>query len=216
MEQRLVCLHKIHPHESSVISGFMYLKRRKNLTISQTTHIKNHSYAHPQPTFSVLSTFFFKKKQYLLATGPYWLSPVHSPYFQRSKQLLCIKIEVDLAFQKSKWQWFKWDSTPFLPRVQQKRVVQGWQGISILLAMQALFTLFLRYSQHHTLPSHDPRSLLQLLPPHPPCSQQEGEKGTRGHTFSLKVMAWASHVKLPPASHWLEPSHTSMPSGKRA
>lgn len=67
-------------------------------------------------------------------------------------------------------------------------------------AIQALFTLFLRHSQRHTLPSHDPKSLLQLLPSHPHCSQQEGEKGTRGHTLSLKVMACELHVKLPPTS----------------
>lgn len=85
-----------------------------------------------------------------------------------------------------------------------------------MLAIQAPFTLFLRYSQHHTLPSHDPRSLLQLLPPHPHCSQQEGEKGTRGHTLSLKVMACELHVKLPTTSHWLEPSHMAMASCKRA
>lgn len=51
----------------------------------------------PPPTFLVvLSTFF--KKQDLLATCHYWLSPMHSISFHRGQQLLCTKIEVDLLF----------------------------------------------------------------------------------------------------------------------
>lgn len=53
-------LHKTQPHEWTMISHFIYLKRPKHLMTKRTTHIKDHStFLCPSPTnlFSCLSAF---------------------------------------------------------------------------------------------------------------------------------------------------------------
>lgn len=70
-----------------------------------------------------------------------------------------------------------------------------------MLKTQALSILILHILESHSHPMDH-------------CSQQGGEKGSRGHSLSLEVMACKLHAKLSPASHWLDCSHTAVPGCK--